>query len=254
MSIVTLEPRPLVPEPPPPQRGILNYLNVRYGVSSWLLTIDHKRIAILYLVSVSIMFMLGGFFAMLIRLELLTPRGDLLGGADAYNRSFTLHGVIMVFFFLIPSIPAVFGNFLVPLMIGAKDLAFPKINLISWYLYIIGGLLAVYVLLSGGVDTGWTFYTPYSTRGSHYYVMGAAVAAFIAGFSSILTGLNFVVTIHYMRAPGMTWGRLPLFIWAMYATSLVPLWVWASSIRAWAGTRSSSSTCSGSTPIRRSTS
>ncbi len=222
MSTLTLEPRPLAPEPPPP-RPLLNYLNVRYGVSSWLLTIDHKRIAILYLVSISFMFLLGGIFAMMIRLDLLTPSGELLGSGDTYNKMFTLHGVVMIFFFLIPSIPAVFGNFLVPLMVGAKDLAFPRVNLLSWYLYIIGAAFGIFAMLNGGVDTGWTFYTPYSTRGSHAYVIATATAAFIAGFSSILTGLNFVVTIHWMRAPGMSWGRMPLFLWAMYATSLVQL-------------------------------
>ena len=206
----------------PPHNGE-NYLNARSEVSSWLLTIDHKRIAILYLVSISVMFLLGGIFAMMIRLNLLTPGGEFLGHGDTYNKMFTQHGIVMIFFFLIPSIPAVFGNFLVPMMVGAKDLAFPRINLLSWYLYIIGGAFGIFAMISGGVDTGWTFYTPYSSRGSHDYVVLTATAAFIAGFSSILTGLNFVVTIHWMRAPGMTWKRMPLFLWAMYATSLVQL-------------------------------
>jgi cytochrome c oxidase subunit 1 len=203
---------------PPPRTD--NYLNASHGLKSWLLTEDHKRIAILYLISVSIFFLLGGIFAGLVRLELLTPEGDLVSG-DTYNRLFTLHGVIMVFFFLIPAIPAVLGNFLVPLMIGAKDLAFPKLNLASWYVYNLAGLFGVYAMLKGGVDTGWTFYTPFSTTFSNSYVVPTAIAGFIAGFSSIMTGLNFIVTIHRMRAPGLTWFRLPLFIWSSYATSLI---------------------------------
>jgi cytochrome c oxidase subunit 1 len=199
-----------------------DYLNKEYGIRSWLLTVDHKRIALLYLVSITLFFFIGGFFALLIRLELLTPAGDLVQ-ADTYNKLFTMHGQVMVFFFLIPSIPAVLGNFLVPLMIGAKDLAFPRINLLSWYLYIAGGTLMLYAILSGGVDTGWTFYTPLSTAFSNTHVVTAGLGIFVAGFSSILTGLNFVVTIHRMRAPGMTWSRLPLFIWAHYATSIVML-------------------------------
>ena len=198
----------------------LNYLNNGHGLKSWLLTRDHKRIALLYLVSITAFFALGGFFAMLIRLELLTPAGDLLT-AETYNKSFTAHGVIMVFFFLIPSIPAVFGNFLIPIMIGAKDLAFPRINLLSWYIYVLGGLFTLAALLQGGVDTGWTFYTPYSTAAANTHVITAGLGIFITGFSSILTGLNFIVSIHRMRAPGMTWFRLPLFVWAHYATSLI---------------------------------
>jgi len=199
-----------------------NYLNQEYGIRSWLLTTDHKRIALLYLASITFFFFVGGFFALLIRLELLTPAGDLVQ-ADTYNKLFSMHGQVMIFFFLIPSIPAVLGNFLVPLMIGAKDLAFPRINLLSWYLYIIAGVIYVHCILTGGVDTGWTFYTPFSTAFSNTSVIEAGIAIFIAGFSSILTGLNFVVTIHRMRAPGMTWSRLPLFIWAHYATSIIQL-------------------------------
>jgi cytochrome c oxidase subunit 1 len=199
-----------------------HYLNKEYGIRSWLLTTDHKRIALLYLISITFFFFVGGFFALLIRLELLTPAGDLVQ-ADTYNKLFTMHGQVMIFFFLIPSIPAVLGNFLVPLMIGAKDLAFPRINLLSWYLYIIAGVIYVHCILTGGVDTGWTFYTPFSTAFSNTRVIEAGIAIFIAGFSSILTGLNFVVTIHRMRAPGMTWSRLPLFIWAHYATSIIQL-------------------------------
>jgi cytochrome c oxidase subunit 1 len=199
-----------------------NYLNHEYGIRSWLLTTDHKRIALLYLASITFFFFVGGFFALLIRLELLTPAGDLVL-ADTYNKLFTMHGQVMIFFFLIPSIPAVLGNFLVPLMVGAKDLAFPRINLLSWYLYIIAGVIYVICIVTGGVDTGWTFYTPFSTAFSNTKVIEAGIAIFIVGFSSILTGLNFVVTIHRMRAPGMTWSRLPLFIWAMYATSIIQL-------------------------------
>ena len=197
-----------------------SYLTNGFTLKSWLLTKDHKRIAILYLVTVSAFFALGGAYASLIRLELLTPNSDLLQSAT-YNRVFTQHGIIMVFFFLIPAIPAILGNFLIPLMIGAKDLAFPRINLLSWYFYMGGGALTLYALLQGGVDTGWTFYTPYSTTFSNSYVMAVGLGIFINGFSSILTGLNFIVTIHTMRAPGMTWFRLPLFVWAHYATSLV---------------------------------
>src|SRR5215207_6277134 len=197
-----------------------HYLNESGGWKSWLLTTDHKRIGLLYLFSITVMFFLGGFFALLVRLELLTPGGDLMT-SDVYNRVFTMHGVIMVFFFLIPSIPATLGNFLIPLMLGAKDLAFPRINLLSWYLYIIGGLFGLIALIGGGVDTGWTFYTPYSSMASNSRVLTGAVGVFIAGFSSILTGLNFIVTVHRMRAPGMTWFRMPLFVWSHYATSLI---------------------------------
>ena len=221
--------------------------------------------------SITFFFFIGGFFALLIRLELLTPAGDLVQ-ADTYNKLFTMHGQIMVFFFLIPSIPAVLGNFLVPLMIGAKDLAFPRINLLSWYLYIIAGALMLHCMLTGGVDTGWTFYTPFSTAFSNTKVIEAGLAIFIAGFSSILTGLNFIVTIHRMRAPGMTWNRLPLFIWAHYATSIIQCWArrccrsrwcwwcWSAlstsafSIPRSAAIRCCSSICSGSIPIPRFTS
>jgi cytochrome c oxidase subunit I len=198
------------------------YLNKEYGIKSWLLTVDHKRIALLYLVSITFFFFIGGLFALLIRLELLTPAGDLVQ-ADTYNKLFTMHGQVMVFFFLIPSVPAVLGNFLLPIMIGARDLAFPRVNLLSWYLYIIGGALMLYTILNGGVDTGWTFYTPLSTEFLNTHVVTAGLAVFVAGFSSILTGLNFVVTTHRMRAPGMTWSRLPLFVWAHYATSIIQL-------------------------------
>jgi cytochrome c oxidase subunit I len=197
-----------------------HYLNDGYGIKSWLLTRDHKRIALLYLAGVTFFFFVGGAMAVLIRLELATPAGDLVSD-ETYNKLFTMHGVMMVFFFLIPAIPSVLGNFLVPIMIGAKDLAFPKINLLSWYIYIVGGLFTLYSLVTGGVDTGWTFYTPFSTVSSTTNVISTALGIFITGFSSILTGLNFIVTIHRMRAPGMTWFRMPLFLWSTYATSLI---------------------------------
>ena len=197
-----------------------NYLNTDYRVRSWLLTTDHKRIAILFMISVTLFFFLGGAAAVLFRLELMTPKGDLVI-AETYNKLFTLHGVVMVFFFLIPSIPAVLGNFLLPMMIGAKDLAFPKLNLASWYIFMAGGSLAVYAIVAGGADTGWTFYTPFSSTYSNTNVVVMALGIFVAGFSSILTGINFIVTTHTMRAPGLTWFRLPLFVWAMYATSLI---------------------------------
>src|SRR5438046_913188 len=199
-----------------------HYLNEGYGIRSWLLTRDHKRIALLYLAAVTFFFFVGGAFAVLIRLELATPAGDLVSD-ETYNKLFTMHGVMMVFFFLIPAIPAVLGNFLIPMMIGAKDLAFPKLNLASWYVFMIGAGFAVWALLTGGIDTGWTLYPPYSTRSSHTSVVPGAIGVFIAGFSSIMTGLNIMVTVHKMRCPGMTWGRLPLFVWSIYATSFIQL-------------------------------
>src|SRR5580698_9252228 len=205
---------------PPQVEEKKNYLNQTEGLKSWLLTHDHKRIAILYLIGITIFFGMGGIFAVLIRLELATPAGDLVE-SNVYNKFFTMHGIVMVFLFLIPSIPAVFGNFLIPLMIGAKDVAFPRLNLLSWYIYMIGGLFIITVLFLGGVDTGWTFYPPFSTSYSNGYVIASGLGIFIAGFSSILSGLNFIVTIHRMRAPGLTWFRLPLFIWAHYATSMI---------------------------------
>ena len=199
-----------------------NYLNHDHSITSWLFTLDHKRIGLLYLVTITLMFLLGGALAGAIRLELLTPKGDFLT-ADTYNKAFTAHGIIMLFFFLIPSIPAVLGNFLVPLMIGAKDVAFPRLNLLSYYLYFAGSVIALTALLLGGVDTGWTFYTPFSSTYSNSYVIVMAVGLFVVGFSSILTGLNFIITVHRMRCPGLTWFRLPLFIWSIYATSVVQL-------------------------------
>ena len=197
-----------------------HFLNQEYGLKSWLLTGDHKRIAILYLISISFFFVIGGVLAGLIRLELLTPPSDLMA-TDTYNKVFSMHGIIMIFLFLVPSVPATIGNFLIPLMVGARDLAFPKINLLSWYLYMGGGLFVLAAMVLGGVDTGWTFTTPLSTHYLNTHVVTAALGIFLAGFSSIFTGLNFIVTVHRMRCPGMTWFRLPLFVWGHYATSII---------------------------------
>jgi cytochrome c oxidase subunit 1 len=205
---------------PPPMDPQSSYLQAGTTLRSWLLTRDHKRVAILYLISISLFFIVGGIAAMLMRLELLSPHGTLVT-SEVYNRLFTLHGVIMVWFFLIPSIPNVLGNFLVPLMLGARDLAFPRLNLASWYVFMAGAALVLFSIICGGADTGWTFYTPYSSTYSNGYVVSMAAGIFIAGFSSIATGLNFIVTIHTMRAPGLTWFRLPLFIWSLYSTSLI---------------------------------
>ncbi len=188
---------------------------------SWMTTVDHKRIGLMYLVSVSAAFAAGGILALLVRLELFTV-GETIMGPDAYNQVFTLHGIVMVFLFIVPSIPASLGNFLLPIMIGAKDVAFPKLNLASFYIYGIGAIIALTGLLFGGVDTGWTFYTPYSKE-TVDGVLFMGLGVFVMGFSSILTGLNFIVTIHKMRAPGMTWNRMPLFLWSIYATSIVQI-------------------------------
>jgi cytochrome c oxidase subunit I len=198
----------------------MSYLDDGYTLRSWLTTHDHKRIAILYAIGITGFFFIGGAAATLIRLELATPAGDLVSN-DTYNKLFTAHGVIMVWLFLIPSIPSVMGNFMLPLMIGARDLAFPRLNLLSWYLYMGGGILTLAALFLGGVDTGWTFYTPYSTMFSNSYVLLTLTGVFIVGFSSILTGLNFIVTVHTLRVPGMGWFQLPLFVWAIYATSAI---------------------------------
>jgi len=220
MSTAVFTPKPHQLADDEDQRPRKNYINAAFTAKSWLLTVDHKRIAILYLIGVTLFFFIGGFFAVMIRLELITPAGDLMQ-SETYNKMFTMHGIMMVFFFLIPSIPAILGNFLIPIMIGARDLAFPRLNLLSWYVYMIGGVFTFAAALLGGVDTGWTFYTPYSSTYSNTNVVLTAVGVFITGFSSILTGLNFIVTIHKMRAPGLTWFRMPLFIWAHYATSLI---------------------------------
>lgn len=197
-----------------------DYLHAKSTLRSWFLTTDHKRIAILYLASITAFFVIGAVAAGVVRLALIVPNGAIMTN-DTYNKAFTIHGVVMVWFFLIPSIPATFGNFLIPLMIGAKDLAFPKLNLTSWYIFMGGALFTMVSVVLGGVDTGWTFYAPLSTAFSNSWVLPALIGVTIVGFSSILTGLNFVVTIHTMRAPGMTWFKLPIFVWAHYATSLI---------------------------------
>ena len=199
-----------------------HYLNASTGLRSWLLTTDHKRIAWLYLASITFFFFIGGAAATWMRLELATPAGDLVQ-ADTYNKLFTLHGVVMVWFFLVPAVPATLGNFLLPLMLGAKDLAFPRLNLLSWYIYTAGGLFTLAAVVGGGVDTGWTFYTPYSSMFSNTQVVATITGVFIVGFSSVLTGVNFIVTTHTLRARGQDWFRLPLFVWSLYATSLVML-------------------------------
>jgi cytochrome c oxidase subunit 1 len=197
-----------------------HYLNTDHSLKSWLLTVDHKRICILYLLTITAMFFIGGFFATLVRLELLTPAGDLMQ-SDTYNKAFTMHAVFMIFFFLVPSIPATLGNFLVPMMVGAKDMAFPRLNLATWYIFVFGALFAITAMITGGVDTGWTLYAPLSTNYVNTNVIMTAVGILIAGFASIFTGLNIIVTVHRMRCPGMTWMRLPLFIWSNYATALI---------------------------------
>ncbi|MDB5039024.1 MAG: ctaD, partial [Bacteriovoracaceae bacterium] len=198
-----------------------NYLNYPTGIKSWLITLDHKRIGLMYLFTTLTFFLVGGTYAMLIRLKHWYPSSALMT-ADTYNKAFTYHGTIMVFMVVIPMIPAAIGNFILPIILGAKDVAFPKLNLLSYYIFIAGATLALSTLFLNGVDTGWTFYTPYSTRtGSSASLM--VMAAFTMGFSSILTGLNFMATTHKLRAPGLTWGRLPLFVWGIYATSIVQL-------------------------------
>jgi cytochrome c oxidase subunit 1 len=212
-------PQPAASERSEP-RGAPSYLAEGHTLRSWLTTRDHKRIAVLFALSITLFFFIGGVAAALIRLELATPQGDLVT-PETYNKLFTAHGVIMVWLFLIPSIPSVLGNFLMPMMIGARDLAFPRLNLASWYAYLLGGAITLAALLLGGVDTGWTFYTPFSSMFSNSNVVLALLGVLVAGFSSIMTGLNFIVTVHTMRAPGMTWFRLPLFVWANYATSVI---------------------------------
>ncbi len=258
--------------PPQPPAAPANYLNAATGLRSWLLTTDHKRIGILYMLTITLMFFLGGLMAGLIRLELITPQGNLLE-AQTYNQAFTAHAVIMVWFFLIPAVPAVLGNFVLPMMLGARDLAFPRLNLASWYIFVLAAVVVLWSILAGGIDTGWTFYPPFSTTSSYTKVVPVAVGILISGFSSILTGLNFVVTTHRMRAPGMTWFRLPLFVWSLYATSIIL--ILATPVLAMllglvaieritgvgifdphlrAATRSCTSTSSGSIRTRRSTS
>ncbi|NNE47050.1 MAG: cytochrome c oxidase subunit I [Rhodothermales bacterium] len=212
MSATTLTTRDATPPP-------VHYLNHDKSLKSWLLTLDHKRIGLMYLVTVATAFMVAGVLAMLVRYELINPGMDIMT-AETYNKVFSMHGIMMVFLFIIPSIPAVMGNFVLPMHLGAKDVAFPRLNLASYYIFVAGGLLVVGALIVGNVDAGWTFYTPYSSRSSDS-VLFMTMAVFVAGFSSILTGLNFIVTVHKMRAPGLTWNRLPLFVWGIYATSIV---------------------------------
>ncbi len=208
----------LAPEEPRVYQEI-NYLNVDRGVMSWLKTLDHKRIGIMYFGSVLLAFLLGGIFAMLVRMELTTPEPTFMS-ANTYNRMFTLHGMVMIFLFMIPAIPGVFGNFCLPLMLGAKDVAFPRLNLLSLYVYWTGSALVLWGVITGGADTGWTFYAPYSTT-TPMTLFPVLLGVFIIGFSSILTGLNFIVTIHTLRAPGIGWMKMPLFVWAIYATSII---------------------------------
>ncbi len=196
-----------------------NYLTAKKGLMSWLVTVDHKRIGMMYLGAILFSFFLGGLMAVLIRLELLAP-GRTIMGPKTYNQVFTLHGAIMVFLFIIPSIPAALGNFILPILLGAKDVAFPKLNLASYYIYLFGAAFAVYSLIAGAADTGWTFYTPYSST-TDTSVISMTLGAFILGFSSIFTGINFIATIHKLRAPGMTWSKMPLFCWGIYATSVI---------------------------------
>jgi len=199
----------------------VHYLNASKGLKSWLVTLDHKRIAIMYLVAVSVALLLGGFWAVLLRTELLGPR-DMILSNDWYNRAFTLHGAVMVFLFIIPGIPASLGNFILPMQLGAKDLALPRVNLMSWYLYVIGLVFFLAVLFLGGLDTGWTLYPPYSSgRDIQWNLILSYTAVFILGFSSILTGLNFIATMHKLRPKGMSMYHMPLFLWALYATSLI---------------------------------
>jgi cytochrome c oxidase subunit 1 len=198
----------------------VSYLDHGHTLRSWLFTTDHKRIGILFAIGITFFFFIGAVAMAIIRLDLVTPAGDLVSD-DTYNKLFTVHGIVMVWFFLVPSIPATLGNFLLPLMIGAKDLAFPRMNLLSWYLYMGGAAFTVAMLIAGGVDTGWTFYTPYSTMFSNGSVLLAAAGVIVTGFSSVLTGVNFIATVHMLRIQGMTWFRMPLFVWAIYATSLI---------------------------------
>ena len=213
--MTTLDSRPITPE----VRD--NYLTFTRGLLSWIFTLDHKRIGVMYLFAVLSSFFVGGVMALLVRTKLLFPGKVEWMTADEYNKAFTLHGAIMVFLVIIPSIPAALGNFIMPIMLGAKDVAFPRLNLFSFYLWVLGATCAVWSLLAGGFDTGWTFYTPYSTQFGAGGTIPVLVGVFILGFSSIFTGVNFIVTIHKLRPPGMTWFRMPLFLWALYATAII---------------------------------
>ena len=199
-----------------------NYLNEETTIKSWLYTVDHKRIGLMYLFAIMFFFAVGGFLALMMRLELLTPAGGDLLDKDTYNVFYTLHGAIMIFMFIIPSVPAAMGNIIMPIMLGTKDVAFPRLNLASWYVYVVGSSIGIFSIISGGVDTGWTFYTPYSSS-TDTAVISMTFAVLVLGFSSIFTGINFIVTIHKMRAPGITWFSMPLFVWSLYATALIQI-------------------------------
>ncbi len=217
----TLTTQPHTGDRPRPAK---NYLNAEKGIWSWMTTVDHKRIGVMYLVGVLSAFFVGGIFALIVRLTLLTPSHKLFGKvlitAQTYNRVFTLHGAIMVFLFIIPSVPAALGNFVMPLMLGAKDVAFPRLNLASFYLWVLGAVMAVCSMIFGAVDTGWTFYTPYSTTTDGAVTL-MTMAVFVLGFSSIFTGINFVATVHKLRAPGIGWFDMPLFVWGIYSTAII---------------------------------
>ena len=199
----------------------VDFYRAKRGIWSWMTTVDHKRIGIMYLVGTLLGFFAAGVLALIFRADLMTPNSEL--GRDVYNKLFTLHGAIMVFIFIIPAIPAALGNFFLPLMLGAKDVAFPRLNLLSFYIWVAGLLILLLAIIVGNLDTGWTFYTPYSIKegANAAPLIIATGGVFVMGFSSILTGVNFIVTVHKMRAPGMTWNRMPLFIWALYATAVI---------------------------------
>jgi len=217
MTVTTFDPMHV----PTEAQSSPNFLESAHGIKSWIFTLDHKRIGIMYLWSILLSFLFGGIAALLVRLELLTPQKTIMT-ADQYNQMFTLHGGIMVFLFIIPSIPASLGNFVLPIMLGAKDVAFPRLNLLSYYFWLTGAALILTAICTGGIDTGWTFYTPYSTR-TATSVIWMGLGVFVLGFSSIFTGLNFITTIHKLRAPGMSWFRMPLFLWSIYATALIQI-------------------------------
>jgi len=229
-------PTPELAEPLPPTEHLAehNYINHEQGIWSWLTTLDHKRIALMYMIGILSSFFLGGIMALIVRTELFSAGQTILPNIESagltweqlYNQAFTLHGTIMVFLFIIPGIPAIFGNFALPIMLGAKDVAFPRLNLFSWYLWMIGAAFFIITIAAGGLDTGWTFYTPYSIDASHSVfggVIPATFGAFILGFSSILTGMNFIASIHMLRPPGMGWFKMPLFLWALYATAVIQI-------------------------------
>ena len=218
MAEATTMGAPVDTHDPAPEK---NYLNAKTTVRSWLLTQDHKRIGVMFLITAMVMFLVGGIFALLLRLELLTP-GKTFFSAMTYNRLFTLHGIVMVFLFMVPAMPGAFGNFMLPLMIGAKDVAFPRLNLLSYYLYLAGIIITISAMVMGGVDTGWTFYTPYSTM-SPTAVAPVVLGIFVVGWSSILSGMNFVTTVHTLRAEGMGWFEMPLFVWSIYATAIIQI-------------------------------